>query len=406
MNIDSMRKIDRRLGIPLCLFFSPLARLKNALNRRTRTHESKKILFIEISEMGSMVLAYSMFKKTAELYPEAELYFLTFGKNRYAIDILKVIPETNVITIADTSPLVFLKTTIFALRKIRKSKITTVIDMEFFSRYTSLISFLCGAYERVGFHRFHAEGLYRGYLLTHRTIYNPQIHTAYNLLNLIHTLASNDDEEPLPKKPINPADLILPEKPKITPKAKEKLLNKLKAQNSLIKKADVLILLNPNASDIIPLRKWPLEFYIQLGRKLLENYGAFIVITGIDAEKEEAEKIRLSLNSSRCLNFAGMTTFSELIELYQISDALITNDSGPAHFASMTEIETFVFFGPETPKLYAPLGKNSHVFYSDFSCSPCVSVHNHRRSPCTDNLCLKVIEVKDVYETIKRKLWG
>ena len=406
MNIDFMRKIDRRVGIPLCFFLSPFARLKYALYRHDSSPRPKKILFIEMSEMGSMVLAYSMFKKTAELFPDAEFFFLTFEKNRYAIDILGVIPQKNVITIDDKNLPGFLQTTISALRTIRKRKITTVIDMEFFSRFTALLASLCGARELVGFFRYHGEGLYRGSFLTHKVIHNPQIHTAYNLLNLIYALASTTEDVPLPKRKLKSGDLILPKRSEITESARDELFKKLSEQNSLIKKAETLILFNPNASDIIPLRKWPLDSYIQLGRRLLEHYGVFIIITGIEAERPAGDHICLSLNSNRCLNFAGRTTFSELIELYQISHALITNDSGPAHFSAMTGIQTFVFFGPETPKLYAPLGENSHIFYSDFSCSPCVSVSNHRKSPCRDNRCLKVIEAKDVYVTIKNKLWG
>jgi len=92
------------------------------------------------------------------------------------------------------------------------------------------------------------------------------------------------------------------------------------------------------------------------------------------------------------------------MDLYKISDVLITNDSGPAHFSAMTDIQTFVFFGPETPLLYGPLGKNCYVFYSNYSCSPCVSVFNHRQSPCQDNKCLKSISVQEVYEKVREKL--
>ena len=36
------------------------------------------------------------------------------------------------------------------------------------------------------------------------------------------------------------------------------------------------------------------------------------------------------------------------------SKLLITNDGGPSHFATVTPIQTMVFFGPETGKLYGP----------------------------------------------------
>ena len=406
MNIDFMRWIDQKAGIPLCFLLTPILALKNRLSRQAVSGQAKKILFIELSEMGSMVLAYSLFKKTAALYPDAELFFLTFQRNRYAIDILDVFPQKNVVTIDDSTLAGFLRTTLAALRTIRRAKITTAIDLEFFSRFTALLVSLSGARERIGFHRYHEEGLYRGNLLTHRVLYNAQIHTAYNLLNLIYALASKTESVPLPKRRISDQDLILPRSPDITEPARKELFEKMSGQNERIAGAETLILFNPNAGDIIPLRRWPLENYIELGRRLLEHPGAFIIITGIDSERSAGDKICRSLRSERCLNLAGMTTFPELIGLYQISHALITNDSGPGHFSAMTGIQTFIFFGPETPKLYGPLGKNSHIFYSGYSCSPCVSVHNHRQSPCRDNQCLKAISAQDVYTAIKKELWG
>ncbi|MEE8377543.1 MAG: glycosyltransferase family 9 protein, partial [Candidatus Aminicenantaceae bacterium] len=234
--------------------------------------------------------------------------------------------------------------------------------------------------------------------------YNPQIHTSFNLLNLIYALAESSKDLPTPKKPIDKKDLIIPRKVKISEDARIHILNKLKELNNNIIQGDKIILLNPNAGDIIPLRRWPVDNYIRLAGELLKLKGIYIVLTGIETERQICESISRALNHKRCLNLAGKTSFSELIDLYCISDALITNDSGPAHFSAMTDIQTFVFFGPETPKLYGSLGKNCHVFYSNHSCSPCVSVFNHRQSPCTDNKCLKVISAQEVYSKVRENL--
>jgi ADP-heptose:LPS heptosyltransferase len=107
--------------------------------------------------------------------------------------------------------------------------------------------------------------------------------------------------------------------------------------------------------------------------------------------------------SKRCLNFAGEVAFLDLIPLYGLSRVLITNDSGPGHFSSVTPIKSFVFFGPETPLLYGSLG-NSTPIYAHFACSPCVSAYNHRKTPCQDNQCLKTLKPTQVYEIIKDSL--
>ena len=78
--------------------------------------------------------------------------------------------------------------------------------------------------------------------------------------------------------------------------------------------------------------------------------------------------------------------------LFYAADVLITNDGGPGHFATLTPIHTMVFFGPETGKLYGPLGQRNVVLESGIACSPCLSAYNHRLTFCDgDNQCLKRI---------------
>jgi len=255
----------------------------------------------------------------------------------------------------------------------------------------------------VGYFKFHNEGLYRGNFLTHKVAFNPHIHITHNLLNLIFAVVSTEQDVPFTKKKIEEKNIALP-RLKISEEAKRKIRAKLAKENREIAHARKIILLNPNTSDIIPVRRWPLERYVGLSKRLLDHSGVYIVLTGTEAEKSEADKLRDAVNSERCINFSGKTTFSELMALYSISDILITNDSGPVHFSVLTGIKTFVFFGPETPRLYGPLSKNSHVFYSDYACSPCVSAFNHRKSACIDNKCLKSISVEEVYSEVKKSI--
>ena len=88
--------------------------------------------------------------------------------------------------------------------------------------------------------------------------------------------------------------------------------------------------------------------------------------------------------SDRCINFAGAMSQEQLPALYTLALLMVTNDSGPGHFAAVTRMPTFVLFGPETPALYGPLGNTTPIF-AGLACSPCVSAANHRKTPCVDN---------------------
>jgi ADP-heptose:LPS heptosyltransferase len=78
---------------------------------------------------------------------------------------------------------------------------------------------------------------------------------------------------------------------------------------------------------------------------------------------------------------------------------MVSNDSGPAHFAAACGLPTIVLFGPETPHLYRPLG-NSTALYAGLACSPCVSASNHRKSACNDNVCMRAISVEQVFKAV------
>ena len=78
MTVDFMRTVDRYVGIPACLLLSFVHRL-NPFTARTKPSSVKKILFLQISEMGSAISAYSALRKAQAMFPDAELYYFIFS---------------------------------------------------------------------------------------------------------------------------------------------------------------------------------------------------------------------------------------------------------------------------------------------------------------------------------------
>ncbi|MBI4451025.1 glycosyltransferase family 9 protein [Candidatus Woesearchaeota archaeon] len=402
MDIDTERKIDYWVGVPLCALVS----LFNSFIRLLGFHQPKprvrRILFIELSEMGSSIIAYATLKKAQELYPGAQLYFLIFAENQSSVHLLNVIPRENVLTIRSRG---FLHLTFDTLKYIWRCAVRPMdvaIDLELFSRFSSLMSYFSFAHTRVGFHKYHMEGLYRGDFQTHKIAYNPHQHIGISFLSMVYALQT-PPQVPYLKKHISMEEVYVPQLP-VKEETKKSVWEKLQATNPSVKKAKRIVLLNPNASKLLLLRKWPLQNYAALAKRLLADKDIFIVITGVVDEKPDAEAISRIVQNPRCIDFAGKTSFAELIALYNIADVLVTNDSGPAQFAAMTPIKSVVFFGPETPDLYKPVSKNCTVLYSHLACSPCVSAFNHRKSPCNDNVCVQVIQVNEAYQAVQKAL--
>ena len=176
MKIDMMRKVDYFAGIPLCLVATLFIRLASLFARQKSQHP-QKVLFIELSEMGSAILADPAMRKMQKA-TNAELYFVIFKSNAASLRLLNTVAENNVFTIREDN---FLNLAIDSLRFlfwVRRRGIDTVVDLELFSRYSALLTGLSGAANRIGFHAFYNEGLYRGAMLTHRVAYNPHLHIA------------------------------------------------------------------------------------------------------------------------------------------------------------------------------------------------------------------------------------
>ena len=145
-----------------------------------------------------------------------------------------------------------------------------------------------------------------------------------------------------------------------------------------------LVLINPNASELLPHRRWMPERYAELIRRILTGYDdAVVMITGAPEERAQAEELARA-NGSRAVSFAGRSSLGDLPALYAHAALMVSNDSGPAHFSAACGLPTIVLFGPETPKLYQP--------------------HNHRKTACTDNVCMQAIAVDEVYAAVAEVL--
>ena len=408
ISVNTMRAIDHWVGVPLCALVSPLVALVDRIKSLfTPTLEApKKLLFIELSEMGSAILVDPAMRNAQAR--GAELFFLIFKSNRASLSLLNTVKPENIFTIDSSSLGGLIKDTLRFLWIARCHKIDTVIDLELFSRFTALLTGLCGAQRRVGYHIFHGEGLWRGTMLTRKVHYNPHIHITKNFLSLIHAAYAKEIEVPFSKIQILDSEVRL-EQAIIDTQVKNAVLERIVKLASSVgipfaHGRQRLILINPNASDLLPQRRWAQARFSELIQSIAKRYpDDLILITGSPAEIAYVETVRSVANVAHALNFAGQVSFSELPALYTLSDVMVTNDSGPGHFSAVTPLRTIVLFGPETPALYGSLG-NSISITANLACSPCVSAANHRKTPCHNNICMQAISVKQVMEKVELQL--
>ena len=398
MKLKTMRAVDFWIGIPLCFVCTQILRV---LGEPRGPEKPRRILFIELSEMGSTVIANPALEK-AKRELDAEIFFLIFERNADSLRLLPTVPEANIITISEDGLWALVKGTLRYLRWVRKAKIDTVVDMELFSRYSGLLTGLSGAKRRVGYHRFHAEGLYRGEMLTHRVSYNGHIHMAKNFVTMVNALLAPAPEVPYSKTFISDEEIRVPLQP-VTEADKESMRDLIRQVfPSYLPDHHRIVLINPNSSELLPQRRWERENFSQLAQIVVNEWDdAVVLITGSKAEREEALKMQDKVGHPRFRSFAGMHKLMAIKALYNICEVLVTNDSGPGHFSAITPIKSIVLFGPETPKLYGSLGYTEGI-WAALSCSPCVTAANQKNSACNDPVCMKLITPERVMESIRK----
>ncbi len=397
MNVDLMRKVDYYAGVPLCFLSTFLVKLSHLFSAPVRP---QRVLLVELSEMGSAIIVDPAMQKLKNA-GKAELFFVIFDKNKPSLKLLNSVADENIFTIRESGIVPLAVDTLKFFWWCRQRRIDSVIDLELFSRYSALLTGLSGAVNRVGFHAFHNEGLYRGAMLTHKVSYNPHQHIARSFIALVNALLSDKPEVPYSKTLISDEEIKL-RQVSVSAEQKAAMLARIREDYAGFDAAkQQVVLINPNASELLPQRRWMKDRYAELMRRIVAySPSAVVVITGAPAERAEAEVLRGQVGSERCVNFAGRVKFTELPALYSVSQLMVTNDSGPGHFSSVTALPTFVLFGPETPALYGSLG-NSTPIYAGLACSPCVSASNHRKTACSDNVCLQAITVDRVFSTIQ-----
>ena len=405
MHPDTMRLIDRWVGIPLCFFASfwpwKKYRVDSSVPFKTGTPPpSDIIVFIGIAEIGALVVAYPAIEEARKQFPKSRICFITAAAGVQTLELMGFEEEDILLLETDS-----IKSLLQGLLKIRthfKEERVSAVVLEPFARFSTLLSAWIGASQRIGCYRFLNEGVYLGSLLTHRLVYNSHLHASQTYFAMTKALNEPGSTEPLLKETIAP-QILNRLKFSIPEKEQQALWTRLQSKCPG-KKFVKIILINANTSDIIPLRKWPLESFVELGKQLLENSKITVVLTGGPDEQDACAELAKKINSERVINFAGKTSFKELITLYSISDVLITNDSGPVHFASTTEIPIVALFGPETPKIFGPMSPKAKVISLELACSPCISVFNQKKSSCSDNQCMKQISVQMVVKEIQNIL--
>ena len=396
-----VRVLDRYIGSLICFIFSLLHRARRAQKARA----IRKIMVIELFEMGASIMAHSSLRHIKKTLPEAEIFCLCLLSTKEPWLLLNDIPKSNVYALDNSSLVSFALSILKTTRALSKQDIDLIIDLELFTRVSAIIAFLIRAKWRAGFFRYTMEGLYRGTFYDIKCSFNQNMHIARNFLALTKSAISLSEAYYNYDGPIPLSEIEAPRY------ASSDTVRKIVCEK--IRKAypsfsgGPILLVNPTVGRMLPGRDYPKEQYVEVVKQLLKRYPKhLVVLTGTPSHGPVTEYIEREVNDGRCIDFRGQTaSVAEFLELCLVSELLISNDSGPAHFASMTPLKILALFGPETPSVYGPLG-NAVCMYEFFHSSPSITALNHKNPPSDATDSLRVIEPARVVKMAEALLQG
>lgn len=149
-----------------------------------------------------------------------------------------------------------------------------------------------------------------------------------------------------------------------------------------------------------PAKRWLPERFAEVVQTLDDPTGSRWQLVGTAKDREVAEQIAtLCENPENVENLCGKTTLAELIAVLRESDALLTNDTGTMHLATLLGVPAVAIFGSTEPALTGPLGRGHTVMRKRAECSPCFL----RECPI-DFRCMKEVEAATVAEALRTVL--
>jgi heptosyltransferase-3 len=327
------------------------------------------ILVIKLRAIGDVLLSTVVAKNLRRAFPDARIDYLTEPPSN---EILKNNPHINSTLIYDRSAM----TGIDLIRLVRRRKYDLVIDL-FGNPRTALVTRLSGAMFRVGYR-------FRWRTYAYNMVVEPrgaEVHnTQFNLdalevigvdiqdRNLYFHLTSDDE------------------------KFVEEFISRFPLHGKL--------LVGLNAGGGWYTKRWGLDRFAALGDRLVQEFGADIVLMWGPGQREEVEKVQ-SLMKSHAL-IPPATTLTQLGALLKRCSLVVSNDSGPMHIAAAVGTPIVGIYGPTNPQLQGPYG-DKHVVVRN-EAVPCLGC-NYTQCPI-EHPCMRELDVEAVFrgvETLMRR---
>ena len=153
------------------------------------------------------------------------------------------------------------------------------------------------------------------------------------------------------------------------------------------------ILLHPGAT--AASRRYPARHWSEVVRRLTDEFGYSVVLTGASDEISTIEEIRCAADGLRAHSFAGELDLGKLGAAISLASVVVSNNTGPAHMAAAIGTPLVDLYALTNPQ-HTPWQVESRVLFHDVPCrfcykSICPEGHHH---------CLEMVDPARVVEAV------
>jgi len=310
------------------------------------------IALVKLSSIGDVVHALPVAAALHAALPQARLAWIV---ERREAAVLRGHPSLSEIVPVDTrgwrrarTPLAVAETTgaLVALgRHLRASRFDVAIDLQGLVK-SGVITAATGAPLRIGFSAAHCrEGL--NALFTNQRVAPPPAarHVVDRYLSLVEPLGAR----------ARAVEFALP-----TDEAADTRIGEFLMRVGL-KPRDRLVVLNPGAGR--PDKRWPIECFRSLARRLADEAGASVLVIWGPNELTDARTIVGTETPGHAI-LAPPTNLDELLAVLRRASVVVAADTGPLHLAAALGTPCLGLYGPTTAERNGPYGRGHRSLQS------------------------------------------
>jgi len=256
----------------------------------------------------------------------------------------------------------------------------------------NIISFLIGAKNKTAVKYLRKDFSDFGFLNNTRITENDSLHNVQTNIKLVEKLLNkNFDEEP-------PLELLMTVEDEIH---SQKFLSENNISNN-----DLIIGFHPGCATLKNhiKRRWEPEKFAELGKKLVNDHQAKILVFGGPDEDElkNSVKSKIGLQNAVVVSTDGILQSAAIMKRCKV---FVTNDSSQMHIAAALNLKVVAIIGPTNPNYIYPWKTEHKIVTLNLDCAPCF-FYSPRPLICSrDDIqfkCIKEIDVDMLYEEVKK----